>query len=34
MTATLDVLQELADGDGPAKSLLALGYAGMGAGAA
>ena len=32
MTATLDVLQELADGDGPAKSLLALGYAGWGPG--
>ncbi len=32
MTATLDVLQELAEGDGPEKSLLALGYAGWGPG--
>ena len=32
MTATLDVLQALAEGAGPAKSLLALGYAGWGPG--
>ena len=32
MTATLDVLQALAEGAGPANSLLALGYAGWGAG--
>ena len=32
MTATLDVLQALADGAGPEKSLLALGYAGWGPG--
>jgi putative transcriptional regulator len=32
MTATLDVLQALADGEGPERSLLALGYAGWGPG--
>lgn len=32
MTATLDVLQALAKGDGPAQALLALGYAGWGPG--
>lgn len=32
MTATLDVLQALASGSGPALSLLALGYAGWGPG--
>lgn len=32
MTATLDVLQALARGDGPTKALLALGYAGWGPG--
>ena len=32
MTATLDVLQALAEGAGPANSLLALGYAGWGPG--
>lgn len=32
MTATLDVLQALADGVGPEQSLLALGYAGWGPG--
>jgi putative transcriptional regulator len=32
MTATLDVLQALARGDGPARALLALGYAGWGPG--
>ena len=32
MTATLDVLQELAEGDGPTRSILALGYAGWGPG--
>ncbi|WP_343080764.1 YqgE/AlgH family protein [Ostreiculturibacter nitratireducens] len=32
MTATLDVLQELAKGGGPASSFLALGYAGWGPG--
>lgn len=32
MTATLDVLEDLANGTGPAAALLALGYAGWGAG--
>lgn len=32
MTATLDILQAIARGDGPASSLLALGYAGWGPG--
>ncbi len=32
MTGTLDVLQEIAAGEGPKTSLLALGYAGWGAG--
>lgn len=32
MTATLDVLQAIARGDGPQSSLLALGYAGWGPG--
>ena len=32
MTATVDVLREIADGKGPIKSLLALGYAGWAAG--
>lgn len=32
MTATLDVLQALAEGEGPEQSLLALGYAGWGPG--
>jgi putative transcriptional regulator len=32
MTATMEVLQALADGEGPAQALLALGYAGWGAG--
>jgi len=32
MTATLDILQDIAQGDGPASSLLALGYAGWGPG--
>ncbi len=32
MTATLDVLQALAQGGGPAQALLALGYAGWGPG--
>lgn len=32
MTATLDVLEHLAQGQGPASSLLALGYAGWGPG--
>ncbi len=32
MTATLDILQDLANGDGPAQALLALGYAGWGPG--
>jgi putative transcriptional regulator len=32
MTATLDVLQALAQGDGPEQALLALGYAGWGPG--
>lgn len=32
MTATLDILRDLADGTGPTKSILALGYAGWGPG--
>lgn len=32
MTATLDVLEDIAAGQGPAQSLLALGYAGWGPG--
>ncbi len=32
MTATLDILQDLASGEGPESSLLALGYAGWGPG--
>jgi putative transcriptional regulator len=32
MTATIDILQALAKGDGPAQSLLALGYSGWGPG--
>ena len=32
MTATLDVLEALAQGDGPSQALLALGYAGWGPG--
>lgn len=32
MTATLDILQALAQGEGPEKALLALGYAGWGPG--
>lgn len=32
MTATLDILEDLARGDGPAQCLLALGYAGWGPG--
>lgn len=32
LTATTDILQDIADGDGPRKSLLALGYAGWGPG--
>nr|WP_132460613.1 YqgE/AlgH family protein [Rhodovulum marinum] len=32
MTATLDILEDIARGDGPAESLLALGYAGWGPG--
>ncbi len=32
MTATLDVLEELARGEGPASALLALGYSGWGPG--
>ena len=32
MTATLDVLEEIARGDGPSSALLALGYAGWGPG--
>ncbi len=32
MTASLDILQALAAGDGPAQALLALGYAGWGPG--
>lgn len=32
LTATMDVLRDLASGDGPQRSILALGYAGWGAG--
>lgn len=32
MTATLDILRDIAEGDGPARALLALGYAGWGPG--
>jgi len=32
LTATIDVLKAIANGEGPARSLLALGYAGWGAG--
>lgn len=32
MTATVDVLEEIAKGDGPASALLALGYSGWGPG--
>ncbi len=32
MTATLDILQDIASGDGPEKSILALGYSGWGPG--
>ncbi|ARC89294.1 YqgE/AlgH family protein [Rhodovulum sp. MB263] len=32
MTATLDILEAIAQGDGPSESLLALGYAGWGPG--
>ena len=32
MTATLDILEDLADGRGPGRALLALGYAGWGPG--
>ena len=32
LTATIDILRAIASGDGPKKSLLALGYAGWGAG--
>ncbi len=32
LTATIDILRAIADGDGPAQSLLALGYAGWGPG--
>jgi putative transcriptional regulator len=32
MTATVDVLKDISDGQGPRRSLLALGYAGWGAG--
>lgn len=32
MTATLDILEDLAEGRGPAKALIALGYAGWGPG--
>ena len=32
LTATLDILRDLAGGKGPRKSLLALGYAGWGPG--
>jgi putative transcriptional regulator len=32
MTATLDILEDLADGRGPGKALMALGYAGWGPG--
>ena len=32
MTATLDILQDMAQGQGPARAILALGYSGWGAG--
>ncbi len=32
LTATIDILRELADGNGPARALFALGYAGWGPG--
>ena len=32
MTATLDILEDLAQGRGPARSLIALGYSGWGPG--
>ena len=32
LTATIDILRDIADGRGPARSLLALGYAGWGPG--
>ena len=32
LTATIDILRAIAEGDGPAQSLLALGYAGWGPG--
>ena len=32
LTATLDILRSITQGEGPAKALLALGYAGWGAG--
>ena len=32
LTATLDILRALAQGEGPERSILALGYAGWGAG--
>ena len=32
MTATLDILEDMADGRGPAHALMALGYAGWGPG--
>ena len=32
MTATVDILQDMARGDGPSRALLALGYAGWGPG--
>jgi putative transcriptional regulator len=32
LTATIDILKAIADGDGPKRSLLALGYAGWGPG--
>ena len=32
MTATLDILEDLADGRGPARAIMALGYAGWGPG--
>ena len=34
LTATLDILKAIARGDGPASAMLALGYAGLGAGPA
>lgn len=32
LTATIDILRDMATGEGPAQSLLALGYAGWGPG--